>query len=166
LDLTFDERKMHKYILFLSVVLFSASCSLPKAPEFQSFQEVRAKLVNLNTVQLRGKAVYTNPNSFSTTLVYTDLDVYMDGKLVGKLEQKEKTGIPADGDFYVPVSMEVNIKDLRKEHKGLLKESFRKMFKEELDLRYKGSMTFEIMGQEIKAPIDYSEKVSIGVNWD
>jgi LEA14-like dessication related protein len=53
--------------------------------------------------------VYYNPNRFSMQLKRTDLDIFIDSNYVGHTTQQNQVTIPAQSEFNIPLTIDVNM---------------------------------------------------------
>ena len=58
--------------------------------------------------------VYYNPNNFGLQLQRTDLDIFMNDNYLGHTVQEQQITIPKRAEFFVPVTIDVDMKNLLK----------------------------------------------------
>jgi len=58
--------------------------------------------------------VYYNPNHFSMKLKRTDLDIFIDSNYVGHTTQDTLVTIPAQSEFNIPLTVDVDMNNLFK----------------------------------------------------
>ncbi|HEU5291523.1 MAG TPA: LEA type 2 family protein [Cyclobacteriaceae bacterium] len=140
--------------LGLFVVFAFSSC---KPKEDIVFRNVRDITVDVTTEpMLKAKAVLYNPNNVKIKLRKIVIDVYVDGKKTGIVDQKPKMVIPATAEFTVPLEVKLNMKEL-----GLLDTIFSVIGGKKMKVRYKGSISVTYKGLPIRIPVDYESEVRI-----
>lgn len=58
--------------------------------------------------------VYYNPNNFSLQLQRTDLNIFIDNNYLGHTIQELQITIPKRAEFFIPVKIDVDMKNLLK----------------------------------------------------
>jgi LEA14-like dessication related protein len=111
---------MNKYLLcklfgcLLIITITLLSCSTPKALEYRDFQNFRVEKLGFASSQVKMDLVYFNPNNFDLQLKRTEVDIYIDGILLGTTAQDYQITIPKKRDFSIPLSVDLVMKNLIK----------------------------------------------------
>src|SRR6478735_11138765 len=122
-----------KFILWLGVFVAVAITSC-KPKEDIVLRNVRDIVVDVTTEpMLKAQAILYNPNNIKIKLRKIAIDVYVDGKKSGRVDQEPKLVIPAAAEFKVPLEVKLNMKEL-----GLLDTIFGMIGGKKLKVRYKG----------------------------
>lgn len=134
---------------FLLATLSVVSCDSPiKEPEFVEARNFRVGRLGLKQTQVFMTLDYFNPNRVGMSLEKADLDVYMDGKFVGKTALDTMIAIPAKDTFSIPVKIDVDMKN-----------AFSNLYKvginEEVELMLKGTARVKKAGIGINVPVNY-----------
>lgn len=158
--------KTRKLLIALILSGLFHACTAPTAPEFEGLKDVKIAKAGVNNISLTGDALYNNPNAISGKLVNTNILVFVDGIEVTKIKQKESIDVPANSDFKVPVFISFDPKTLITENKGFLKNALKNLVKRNIELKYLGAVTIELAGIQFDVPVEYSEKVNLGVNYN
>jgi LEA14-like dessication related protein len=148
-------RSGNRYLLIgIVLVMVIGSC---KPKEDVVLRNIRDIVVDADTEPLlRAQAVLYNPNNIRMKLRKINIDVYVDGKKSGRIDQENKLTIPAQAEFTVPLEVKLNLKEL-----GLLDTLFGMIGGKKMKVQYKGSISITYKGIPIKIPIDYTSEVRI-----
>jgi LEA14-like dessication related protein len=153
-----------RFIVFALCIVLSA-CSGPKEPYFVKLEKPIVSQGSPSNIQVDAKAIYHNPNPFGAELTKTHFDVFIEGKKVTTVDQDKLIEIPAEADFIIPVSFKFSTMELFKKD-GFLKGLLGKAIENELEVRYQGYVVVKLMAIELEIPFTYSEKISLGVNYE
>lgn len=85
---------MRNVALAIGFILIFGSCNIYKDVEVYEIKEVEVTRFDQDAVEAEVEIILNNPNWYRVTLVDSDVDVYMNGKKVGKLNLKEKVILP------------------------------------------------------------------------
>jgi LEA14-like dessication related protein len=99
--------------IFISL-FFMSSCRAPKDLEYRTFQNLSSEKLGFSTSTFKVDLIYYNPNNFGLQLKRTDLDVYIDSNYLGHTAQDYQINIPRRGEFTLPLSIEVDMKNAYK----------------------------------------------------
>lgn len=146
---------MKQLLLILSMILVLSSCQKPEEePEFKYVHNVKVKKITGQEVLLNADAVFYNPNNMRMKLRGVDVDVFVEEKKVGEINQDIKTKIPAMDDFTVPFDATFNIKDV-----GGLNTLMSVLGGKKLLVRYKGHIKVTVNNLPFRVPVDYEDEV-------
>jgi LEA14-like dessication related protein len=137
-----------------SVLLLVSSC-LPK--EEVVLRNVRDIVVDATTEPLlKANAVLYNPNNVRIKLRSAKVDVYVNGKKSGHIDQEFKMMIPAKAEFTVPLEVKLNMKEL-----GFLDTILGAIGGKKMKVEYKGSIKVTYKGVPVRIPVDYQSDVRL-----
>ena len=106
---------MKKYrLLYLYLSMAILSCSSPKELEYQTFRNFSVQKLGFNNSTVSLDIVYYNPNNFGMQLKNSDLDIFIDGNLLGHSSLDTLIGIPRRDTFTLPVKFDVNMQNIYK----------------------------------------------------
>ena len=142
------------------LLLLLASCSAPEEPEFQYMKNFSAKIISLDNVKVSGISVYQNPNPVGGNLVKMDMEVWVDEVSVGKLEKPLSVAVPANGEFELPFEVQFSPKKVFKDQ-GLLGGLLGVLSNKKLNMKYRGTVTMEVMKVHFDIPVDFTEEISL-----
>ncbi|MGH2647602.1 MAG: LEA type 2 family protein [Ginsengibacter sp.] len=100
--------------LCLSISLAILSCSSPKELEYRSFHNFSVQKLGFNNSTVSLDIVYYNPNNFGMQLRNSDLDIFIDGSLLGHSSFDTLIKIPRRDTFTLPVKFDVNMQNIYK----------------------------------------------------
>lgn len=101
-------------ITLLILLFFMSSCRAPKELEYRDFKNLSSEKLGFTTSTFKVDLIYYNPNNFGLQLKRTDLDVYIDSNYLGHTAQDFQINIPRRGEFTLPLSIEVDMKNAYK----------------------------------------------------
>jgi LEA14-like dessication related protein len=145
---------IRQWVVGLSLLLLIGSC---KPKEDVVLRNIRDIVVDANSEPtLRAQAILYNPNNIRMKLRKVNVDVFVNGKLSGRVDQEPKLTIPAQAEFTVPLEVKLNMKEL-----GLLDTILGVIGGKKIKVHYKGSISITYKGIPIKVPVDHSSEVRI-----
>lgn len=100
--------------LSLFLILSILSCSSPKELEYQSFHNFTVQKLGFNNSTVSLDIEYYNPNNFGMQLRNSDLDIFVDGSLLGHSTFDTLIRIPRRDTFTLPVKFDVNMQNIYK----------------------------------------------------
>ena len=152
---------MKGYCLFKltigSLILISGCMGGPKSPSFINLNNVKILSANARKVVLQGDAI-------AGKLIKTDIHIKINDVNITDIEQTTSIDVPKNSNFTVPVNFSFNPKKLTKDNDGFLQNAIKSFLSNELNIEYAGCVTIEVLGIGFDVPIDYTEKVSLGLN--
>ena len=159
---------MKGYCLFKltigSLILISGCMGGPKSPSFINLDNVKIISANARKVVLQGDAIFNNPNAIAGKLIKTDIHIKINDVDITDIEQTTSIDVPKNSNFTVPLIFSFNPKKLTKDNDGFLQNAIKSFLSNELNIEYAGCVTIEVLGIGFDVPIDYTEKVSLGLN--
>lgn len=140
-------------LVILSFVL--VSCGRPdQEPEFLGMNNIRITKVTGKEAILKAEANFYNPNDQSVRLKEVKVDIEVDNKLVGVIDEQMRLKIPAKDKFSVPLSASFDIRDL-----GLLNGIISVLGGKTINVHYKGYVRVSVHGYPTKVPVDFEEEI-------
>tara|TARA_B110000495_G_C22657505_1_gene389420 strand:+ start:238 stop:657 length:420 start_codon:yes stop_codon:yes gene_type:complete len=136
----------------------------PKSPSFINLDNVKIISANARKVVLQGDAIFNNPNAIAGKLIKTDIHIKINDVNITDIEQTTLIDVPKNSNFTVPVNFSFNPKKLTQDKDGFLQNAIKNFLSNELTIEYAGCVTIEVLGIGFDVPIDYTEKVSLGLN--
>ena len=120
-------------------------------------RQIRDVVVDANTEpRLRATAIFFNPNNKQGKLRKIDVDIYVNGKKAGKIDQKLRTVIPANGEFTVPLEVQLAMKEL-----GFFDTLLGVLGGKKFEVRYEGSLKLTYHGIPFRVPVKYKDEVRV-----
>ncbi len=90
------------------------SCSAPKALEYKTFHDFAVQKLGYNNSTVTMELEYYNPNNFGMQLRNSDLNIYIDGSLLGHSSSDTLINIPRKNVFLLPIKFDVNMQNIYK----------------------------------------------------
>ncbi|MEQ8471008.1 MAG: LEA type 2 family protein [Marinoscillum sp.] len=137
------------------LALLIVSCGRPdQEPEFLGMTNIRVTKVTGKEAILMADANFYNPNDQSVKLKEVNVDIEVDDRMVGKIDQKMRLRIPAKDKFSVPLSASFDIRDF-----GLLNGLISVLGGKKIKVHYKGYVRLSVHGYPTKVPVDFEEEI-------
>ena len=139
---------------FTLLALFSilmSSCRNIKDLEFRNYENMRLENLGFSSSRLLVDLIYYNPNNFGMQLNNTDLDIYINDKLLGHSSQDLQVSIPRRKEFTLPMIVDIDMKNL-------LKNGLTALTNKEVNVRLIGKIKVGKGGIYKSFPVDYTSK--------
>jgi LEA14-like dessication related protein len=96
-------------VLMLSCfgLLLLSSCQKPEGLKFMGFRNFELMPLSLSSSKIRCEVGVHNPNRFDVNVKHLEADLAVSGKHLGYYLLDSVVVLPAGGDFYLPIQMEV-----------------------------------------------------------
>lgn len=148
---------MKKFGWFLGVAILAllASCS-PKPLVYKDFHNFSIQKLGFDKSAIKMELEYYNPNNFGLQLKESDLDIYINGNLLGHSVTDTLVNIPRQSSFFLPVKFDV-------EMKNLIKNATNTIFGKEILIRLSGKVKAGKGNVFMLIPVEYetTQKVSL-----
>jgi LEA14-like dessication related protein len=147
--------KQRFLLLLISACIVLTGCELPK--EQVVLKQIRDVVVDATTDPLlKANAIFYNPNDARGKLKKIKVDIYINGKKAGEIDQDLKTVIPAKSDFTVPIEVKLALKEF-----GVLDTIFSMLGGKKFEVHYQGSLKLTYHGVPIRVPVDYKDEIRL-----
>lgn len=143
--------KMKKKWIFAFGFLVIMSCTPPRSIEYKTYHNFSIKSLGFNKTTVSLDLEYYNPNNFGMQLKNTDLDVFINGNLLGHSVSDSLIQIPRRGTFIIPVKFDVDMKNI-------LKNSYSALTGKEMNVRLTGKIKAGKGNVFISFPVNYEFK--------
>jgi LEA14-like dessication related protein len=90
----------------------AAGCHKPEAPEYYGFSDIQLGKTSGQQATLSTTLKFYNPNPFTIELKKAELDVALNGKPAGHSELDSTILIPRRDTFYIPVTLQVDLRSI------------------------------------------------------
>lgn len=104
--------KLYSLLLVASCLFGLSNCGKPKEPDYIDFQNLRLKKAGLDQSVITFDLRYYNPNNFKLQLKEAEVDIYFNDKFLGHSTLDTFIDIPKLDTFFIPVSLDVKLKNL------------------------------------------------------
>jgi LEA14-like dessication related protein len=148
---------MHKrffptLVLVLASLAFLSGCQKPKDLVFKDFKNLAVDKLSFAGAKLKVDLIYYNPNNFSLQLNRTDLDIFVDSTFLGHSSQNVQITVPKRNDFTLPLTVDLDVKNLLKNGMTGLSSYFNK----DVKIRFLGSVKLGKAGVYKSFKVDYT----------
>src|ERR1043165_8344490 len=99
------------YLVFALTII---SCSAPKALEYKNYHNFSVQKLGFNSSAIKLDLEYYNPNNFGMQLKNSDLDIFIDGNLLGHSSFDTIISIPRRNTFILPIKFDVDMQNIFK----------------------------------------------------
>jgi LEA14-like dessication related protein len=148
--------KRHTQLLLIFVfssVLFQCQ----KPDEDIVLKRIKDVVVDATTdPMLKANAVFYNPNKVRGRIKKVKVDIYVNGKKAGSVDQDFKLVVPSQAEFTVPIEVKLAMKEL-----GFMDTVLGLIGGKKYEVRYEGFLKLSYHGFPIKVPVDYKDEVRI-----
>jgi LEA14-like dessication related protein len=148
--------KRHVHVLSL-ILLSGIVFQCQKPDEDIVLKRIKDVVVDATTdPMLKANAVFYNPNKVRGRIKKVKVDIYVNGKKAGSVDQDFKLVVPAQAEFTVPIEVKLAIKEL-----GFMDTVLGLIGGKKYEVRYEGFLKLSYHGFPIKVPVDYKDDVRI-----
>jgi len=143
----------------LLLILLVASCRAPKDLVYQNIQNFRLKQDGMQSQVCLDIRMY-NPNSYGMKLKDADVDVFLNGRCLGKMQVDNGCAVPGLDTFAMPVMLNVDLKNV-------LPNALQLLMNSDVDIKLTGSIKAGKHGIYKKVPVSYEGKQDIkgSIKW-
>jgi len=139
----------------LALMILMTSCKRPD--EDIVLRNIKDVVVDASTdPTLKANAIFFNPNKMRGRLKKIDIEIYVNGKKAGHVDEKYNTVIPANGEFTIPLKVNLAMKEL-----GFMDTILGMIGGKKFEVRYKGTLRLSYHGVPIKVPIDHKDDIRV-----
>jgi LEA14-like dessication related protein len=82
------------------------------APDYRGVQSVTITKLTLNESRVDADVKFYNPNNFKLQLKHADINILADDKFIGHCVIDSTINIPKQDSFYIPVSVNIDLKNI------------------------------------------------------
>ena len=127
------------------------SCAAPKAVEYKTYHNFSINQIGFNSSSISLDLEYYNPNNFGMQLKNTDMDIFINGTLLGHSVTDSLIQIPRRGNFVVPVKFNVDMRNA-------FKNAFNTLTGKEVMVKLTGKVKVGKGNVFMNFPINYESK--------
>lgn len=143
---------MVKPVLIRAVLLLTiVSCSAPKALEYKTYHNFSIQKLGFNSSAIKLDLEYYNPNNFGMQLRNSDLDIFIDGNLLGHSSFDTLITIPRKNTFILPVKFDVDMQNI-------FKNAWNTLTGKEVVVRLTGKLKIGKANVFMSLPVNYETK--------
>ncbi|MEP6926756.1 MAG: LEA type 2 family protein [Ginsengibacter sp.] len=101
-------------LLYSGLILTILSCSSPKALEYKTYHNFSIQKLGFNNSTIKLDLEYFNPNNFGMQLKNSELDIFIDGNMLGHSSFDTLITIPRKNIFILPIKFDVDMQNIYK----------------------------------------------------
>lgn len=136
---------------YFCIVVAFFSCSSPKALEYQTYHNFNIDNLGFNNSSISLDLEYYNPNNFGMQLKNTDLDIFVNGILLGHSYTDSLIRIPRRDTFNIPVKFNVDMQNV-------FKNAWNTLMGKEVLIKLSGKVRVGKANVFMSLPVDYESK--------
>jgi LEA14-like dessication related protein len=140
-----------KFCFFGILIMAFLSCSSPKALEYRTYHNFSIESLGFNKTAISLDLEYYNPNNYGLQLRSTDLDIFVNGNLLGHSSLDTLIHIPRRDTFSIPIKFDVQMQ-------SLLKNAWNTLIGKEVLVRLSGKVKVGKANVFMSFPVDYESK--------
>jgi LEA14-like dessication related protein len=144
------KRRWQNVFLFWSVLIIIEGCSQPLAPEYRGLESVTITKIGLNNSRVGAEVKLYNPNNFKLQLRRADVNISADDKFIGHCVIDSTIDIPRRDSFFIPVSVQVNIK-------SILSNAVQLLLKGQVKINADGYVRLKKAGIGFNVPVHFEQ---------
>ena len=129
------------------------SCSSPKALEYKTYHNFNIEKVGFNNSAISLDLEYYNPNNYGMQLKSTDLDIFINGNLLGHSSLDTLIQIPRRDTFNIPVKFDVDMQNV-------FKNAWNTLIGKEVLVKLTGKVRVGKANVFMSIPVEYESKQS------
>lgn len=141
--------------IFLLLLLLSA-CVPKEEVVLRNIKDVVVDAGKDGDARLTALAIFYNPNPVRMKLKEINVEVMVEGKKSAHANQRFNSVIPAEGEFSVPLEVQLSLKDI-----GLLDTLLGLFGGKKYQIHYLGYVRVKVHGITLKVPIDYKDEIKL-----
>jgi LEA14-like dessication related protein len=144
---------------FLPYFIFAVaflSCSSPKALEYKTYHNFSVQKLGFNNSTIKLDLEYYNPNNFGMQLKNSDLDIFIDGTLLGHSSFDTLIKIPRRDTFILPIKFDVDMHNI-------YKNAWNTLTGKEVLLRLTGKLKIGKANVFMSLPVNYETKETFSI---
>ena len=139
--------KKSSWLLLFTLIIFS-SCHAPKELIYQDVAHFSIKQEGIDKTHISVGIRLYNPNWYGMKLKKSDVDVFINNNLIGKLNTSDRVKIPARDTFLLPVSLNVSLTKV-------LPSAVQLLFNSEVKVKLQGNLKAGRNGIFVTIPVSY-----------
>ena len=141
-------------LLIIGLFLFNA-CKRPE--EDIVLRQIRNVSLDASADPiLTANAIFYNPNNMRGKLKKIDIEIFVNGKKAGTVNQHLKTVIPSRSEFTIPIEVKLSLKE-----QGFLDTVLGLIGGRKFEVHYTGSLKLNYRGFPVHVPVDYKDDIRI-----
>ena len=138
-------------LIWFIVIAVLMSCSSPRALEYVSFKDLSVSKLGFNKSTIGVVVEVHNPNNYGLQLKNTDMNIFIDGNLLGHSKTDSLITIKRNSNFLVPLKFDLDMQNA-------FKNAFNTLLGKEVVVKCTGKLKVGKGNVFISFPIDFETK--------
>jgi LEA14-like dessication related protein len=140
------------FVILLTII----SCSSPKALEYKTYHNFSIQRLGFNSSTIKLDLEYYNPNNYGMQLKNSDLDIFIDGNLLGHSSFDTLIKIPRKDTFTLPIKFDVDMQNI-------FKNAWSTLIGKEVLVRLTGKLKVGKANVFMSLPVNYETKETFSI---
>jgi LEA14-like dessication related protein len=150
-------KTVHLRNVFLLIFISLVFIQCQKPDQDIELRRITDVVVDASTdPMLKANALFYNPNKAHGRLKKIKVEIFINGKKVGDVDQDLKTKIPSRAEFTIPIQVKLAMKEL-----GFMDTVLGMIGGKKFEVQYKGFLKLSYHGLPVKVPVDYKDDVKV-----
>lgn len=145
-----------KWWLGTIAIMALLTCCTPKALEYRTYHNFSIQKLGFDKSMISMELEYYNPNNYGLQLKQSDLDIYINGNLLGHSTTDTLVNIPRRANFNMPVKFSVDMQNI-------LKNAANTLFGGEILIRLSGKVKVGKGNVFMSFPVEYETKQKLSL---
>lgn len=145
-----------KWWLGTIAIMALLTCCTPKALEYRTYHNFSIQKLGFDKSMISMELEYYNPNNYGLQLKQSDLDIYINGNLLGHSTTDTLVNIPRQANFNMPVKFSVDMQNI-------LKNAANTLFGGEILIRLSGKVKVGKGNVFMSFPVEYETKQKLSL---
>ena len=150
---------------FIAITLFFilslSACTSIEDPTLERIEDVEILTLNKNKVELNANMILNNPNGFALDLEKADLVALLEDVELATIEQTYETSMPANGEFKMPIYVNMNLDKLYKDNPlAALGKGIQIVSDRQLEVKFQGTIHVGKGMAKVAVSVDQEEVVN------
>ena len=146
-----SDKMIGKTFGLIFLIMAFMSCSSPKALEYRNYRNFTIQRLGFDNSTVSLSLEYFNPNNYGMQLRNTDLDIFINGNLLGHSSMDTLIRIPRKDTFSIPVKFDV---DMQK----VFQNAWSTLMGKEVVVKLTGKVRVGKANVFINFPVNYESK--------
>jgi LEA14-like dessication related protein len=148
-------RKLGVAVLLLSIVVTLESCRPYRDVEFKGVKDTRFTSFNAQGITCEFDIELFNPNIYDITLMESDVDLFMEGTRLGRVELPSSAVLSGENSTMLKLSCTADAASIPK----LLGGAIGLMFKKDIVIQGKGTVTAKAFLISKTIPVSFEQRI-------
>lgn len=152
---------MKNYIYLFFLFFLILSCTTNKPPVFLKVDAIKVVQVKSDTIRLKAKAFFTNPNDVGGKISTDEIKVFINGAEVAQVSSDEFK-VPARKEFTIPLKVVIPTRKIYENNKnGILGGLINSFLKRSVEVKFTGTLQYKFWGFKKDFIVNQVEEIKL-----